>query len=102
MSSHRRTVVLSLHAQDDLADILLYSWQSWGEAQRDEYEAALARAVDDLSNFPEIGTSRSELFADCRVRLVKHHVLYFRDTGDAVEIVRILHERTDPVRHLPR
>lgn len=102
MSSHRRTVVLSLLAQDDLADILLYSWQSWGEAQRDQYEAAFARAVDDLSLFPEIGASRPELFASCRVRLVEHHVVYYQDTGDVVEIVRILHERTDPARHLQR
>ena len=102
MSSPRRQVILSPDAQDDLADILLHSWQSWGEAQRDQYEAAFARAIDDLSRFPEIGALRSDLFPGCRIRVVEQHVVYYWDTGDFVEIVRILHERTDPSRHLHR
>lgn len=100
MSSRKRAVILSPDAQADFTDILLYTWQEWGEEQRDQYEATLTQAITGLAHYSEIGERRPGLFQGCRARLVARHVLYYRIRDDIIEIVRILHAQADPARHL--
>lgn len=57
MSPPRKSVTLSPDAQGDFTDIVLYTWQQWGEKQRDRYEANLRRAIADLAKYPEVGVS---------------------------------------------
>ncbi|MCD6030297.1 MAG: parE1 [Thermomicrobiales bacterium] len=99
MSAPKKGVVLSAKAEADVNDILLFTWQRWGEEQRDRYEVALDRAIAALGDFPEVGSSVSRLFPGCRARHVGRHILYYRILDDSIEVVRILHERTDPTRH---
>jgi toxin ParE1/3/4 len=100
MSSPSRTVILSPDARADFTDILLYTWQQWGEDQRDRYEAILTQAIAALAEFPEAGALRPLLFPGCRVRVVELHILYYRIRNDKIEVVRILHGRADPRRVL--
>ena len=102
MSSPKRTVILSPTAQADFTDILLTTWQQWREAQSNRYEAALSEAIVSLAEFPEAGAHRPRLFLGCRVRPVERHVVYYRINDDTIEVIRILHERADPTRHLPQ
>ena len=99
MSAPEKAVVLSAEARDDLNSILLYTWQQWGEEQRDRYKATLDRALAALSDFPELGPQAPGFLSGCRVRPVGRHVLFYRITDDEIEVVRILHERADPARH---
>lgn len=99
MSAPKRAVILSPAAQADFTDVLLYSWQQWGEAQRDRYEASLERAIAGLADRPDAGVHRPRLFPGCRGRPVERPVLSYQIMNDTVEVVRILHERTDPTRH---
>ena len=93
MSSRKRALVLSPDARIDFTDILLYTWQQWGEEQRDRYEAMLEQALSRVADYPDIGEHRPGLFPGCHAHVVGRHVLYYRITDEAVEIVRILHER---------
>ena len=102
MSSRKRTVIFAPDARADFIDIRAHSLQHWGEDQRDRYEAALLRGISSLADFPEIGSRMPRFFPGCRLRHVEHHVLYDRIVGDVIEVVRILHERTDPARHFQR
>jgi toxin ParE1/3/4 len=99
MSARKKPVVLSVDAEVDLNNILLFTWQQWGDEQRDRYEAALQRVIAALTDFPEIGARMPWVFPDCRARPVERHVLYYRVTDAEIEVVRILHERVDPTRH---
>ena len=100
MSARRRAVVLTSEAEADINDILLFTWQQWGEDQRDRYDAALDQGITTLADFPEMGARMPWIFPGCRVRPVERHVLYYRILGDVIEVVRILHERADPSRHV--
>jgi len=31
---------------------------------------------------------------------IRHHIVYYREQADRIAIVRVLHERMDPDRHL--
>ena len=98
MSDRKHTVILSPVAQVDFTDILLYTRQLWGEEQRDRYEAILTQAISSLSEYPESGMRCSQLFPGCRAYPAQRHVIYYRIGHNEIEIVRILHERSDPTR----
>ena len=102
MSDRKHTVILSPAAQADFTDILLYTWQQWGEDQRNRYEAILTQAIAALADYPETGTHCPQLFPGCRAHLAQRHIIYYRIGLNEIEIVRILHERTDPTRQLSR
>jgi toxin ParE1/3/4 len=92
-------VVYSRRAERDLEAIDDYTLDVWGEAQRVRYMAALrecCEAVLPRLEHPQEMTERPGLF---RQACGRHHV-YFRRRGQALRIVRILHEIMLPERHL--
>jgi toxin ParE1/3/4 len=99
MSARRWQVRLSPDAERDYDDILLDSLLTWGESQMLRYQAAPDHALAEIEDYPEIGSMRNEYLPGCRIRPVERHVLFYR-IGDDVEVIRILHERADPARHL--
>ena len=56
-----------------------------------------------VGNDPEISKSRKrpELFPGCRSYIFGKHIIFYRVKNDAVEIVRILHQRMDFDSHIP-
>ncbi len=93
-------IVLSPLAEDDFSDILLYTWQRWGERQRDVYAEKLDSALKNLSHFPHLGIGRDDLFSGCRVFTMEKHSFFYRITkNQTIEIVRILSTRMDPKHH---
>src|SRR5215469_7275691 len=108
---------LSRLAQADLADILATSARRWGIESRQCYGAMLAAAVRRLAAEPAGPSTRtrSELASGLRsfhlqysragarkasVRRPVHIVYYRMIAPELIEIVRVLHERMDPSRHL--
>jgi toxin ParE1/3/4 len=104
-------------AQADLAQILATSAEHWGTEGRRRYVALLAAAMRKVAAQPESPASRdrTELSRGIRSFHLRHadagdpqgkvgrpvHVLYYRVVQPAlVEIVRVLHERMEPSRHI--
>ena len=108
---------LARPAQIDLANILATSAERWGAEGRQRYAAVLAAAMRQVAAEPEgpLTKKRTELRSRVRSFHVRYarrsadtaevrrpvHILYYRVAQDGViEIVRVLHERMDPSRHL--
>ena len=108
---------LSLLARADLAQILAVSAEQWGTEGRRRYAAVLAAGMRKVAAEPDgpATRDRAELSrgirsfhlrnarADDTVAKVRKpvHVLFYRDLGSGlVEIVRVLHERMEPSRHI--
>jgi len=109
---------LSRPARADLAHILATSADRWGTEGRRRYAAILAAAMREVAANPEgpATRDRSELVTGVRSFHVRHarsddpdinnvrrpvHVLYYRvPRRGLIEIVRVLHERMEPSRHL--
>jgi toxin ParE1/3/4 len=102
-------------AQIDLARILATSRERQGAEGRHRCAARLAAALRQVAAEPEgpLTRKRSDVRSGLRsfpVRFARGpalkvgepvHVLYYRIARDGViEIVRVLHERMDPSRHL--
>lgn len=93
-------VHLGVLAELDLADIWSYSAARWGEEQAEEYLDSIGLAVEQLATYPEAGTRRDSVREGYRVLFVGSHAVYYRLTVSTVWIVRVLHERMDPFKHL--
>jgi toxin ParE1/3/4 len=101
MSDHKHSVILSPAAQVDFTDVLLYTRQLWCEELRDRYEAILTQAISALAEYPETETRCAQHIPGCRAHPTQRRVIYYRIGHNKIEIIRILHERSDPTRHFP-
>lgn len=94
-----KTYELAPLAEDDLEDIWLYTLEQWSRVQADEYYRSLVTAFDALASGHVQGRK-----VDVRPGYLKHlcrsHMIYFRDRGDRLDIIRILHQRQDVNRNL--
>jgi toxin ParE1/3/4 len=108
---------LSLLAQADLAQILATSVEGWGIEGKRRYAAIVAAGMRKVAAEPEGPTTRDrvELSRGIRSFHLRHvrvgdaqakvrrpvHVLYYRVVRPGLaEIVRVLHERMEPSRHI--
>jgi len=98
MPAHQ--LVIALAAKNDLKDIHQYGLRQWGQAQSDSYLTAIKDQFWLLTRQPLMGIERSELLPDTRSLPVQSHTLFYRVTTNQVEIIRVLHGRQDPQRHL--
>jgi len=98
MASHQ--LVIAPAAKNDLKDIYQYGLRQWGQAQSESYLTIIKNQFWLLTQQPLMGTERSELLPDTRSIPIESHTLFYRVTANRVEIIRILHGRQDPQRHL--
>jgi toxin ParE1/3/4 len=107
-------VRLARAAQEDLARILATSAARWGDDARDRYAGLIAAAIGAIATDPEgpMTRDRSSVVRGVRSLHLRHvpgdhdvgrpvHVVYYRIAGpDVVEVVRVLHGRMEPTRHV--
>lgn len=87
-------------AENDLFEIGVYTWSEWGEDQYVKYVALVRETCEDIiprkHRFARSVAKRPGLL---RWRC-ERHVIYFRKVEDGSEIIRILHDRKLPSKHL--
>lgn len=93
-------LIIAPAAKADLKDIYQYGLRQWGQAQSEAYLEILKVKFWSLTEQPLIGTERPELLAGMRSLPIESHILFYRVTTTNVEIIRVLHGRQDPARHL--
>jgi toxin ParE1/3/4 len=92
-------LILSEAADADLAEIGVYTIERWGMAQADIYVGSLIGDMHALATGTAYATKVMAIAGMRRMRSGSHHI-YYRIEPDALIIVRIVHERMDPLRHL--
>jgi len=91
---------LTRGARDDLKAIGRYAQRSWGRRQRDTYLTQLDRRFHALAEMPSLGRSCDGIRPGYRRYSEGSHPIFYREATGGIEIVGILHGRTDPDRHL--
>ena len=99
MSLSDMQVILSPHAEEDFAEILQYTLETWGEAQFYAYRAVLDKALLTIQQHPQIGHDCPELSTTHRIFPAGRHLIIYRADDTKVYVSRILHERMDIRRH---
>jgi len=94
---------LSDRAEADLAEIWDYSAERWNVDQADRYMDALVSRFAWLSENGALWKPRPDLAEGLYSYPQQSHVIYFRagsDVSDLIEIVRVLHARMEPGKHV--
>ena len=95
MSARRLRIKFAPNASRDLENILAYTANEWGIAQETIMSDRIVHAIDLIASNPHIGEHRNELLLGMRGFPVEpYFIFYFPDT-EQVEILRIVHARTD-------
>ena len=98
MSSPKRRLIVAATARQDVRGILLYILQQWGATQRTRYKSEIDAAFSLIIDHPFIGTSRNELGAEMRSRLIGQqgqHIIYYRVEPAVVRVLRVMHVKMD-------
>jgi len=91
---------LAPKARDDMETVWLYSLKQWGAQQTERYIDDLTGTFEFLAENPKAGTACENIRAGYRKHPVIRHVVYYRETGYGIEVIRVLHDRMLATRYL--
>ncbi len=95
-----RQLFIAPVAKNDLSDLYRYGLRQWGQAQSEKNLSTIKQQFWLLTQQPYMGCERPELLSGLRALTIQSHTLFYRVTATRVEIIRVLHGRQDPQRHL--
>lgn len=80
--------------------IYRFSLDSFGQTRADRYVADLEAYLTLLANSPLIGREFGQIRANLHRHEHQSHVIYYREYGNDILIIRKLGSAQDPGRHL--
>ncbi len=87
-------------AQRDLSSIWDYTEQRWGGVRAESYLFEIKEAIERIAHDPERGMPADDVRPDYRRYSVGSHLVFSTEAPHGVSVIRILHQRMDPGRHL--
>lgn len=96
MSQYRLTPA----AQRDLSSIWDFTQERWDARQAETYIAEIRAAIERLAADPGRGRACDEIRAGYQRYGIGSHLLFCVEGAGGVDVIRILHQRMDPTRHL--
>lgn len=90
---------LTLDAEEDLSDIWVYTYETWGRAQADKYYDLLAACFEAIGGGAAQSKTLRGLPEGVRIHRCEHHYIFFIEQDRPI-IIAILHERMDFLQRL--
>ncbi|WGE33757.1 type II toxin-antitoxin system RelE/ParE family toxin [Actinobacillus genomosp. 1] len=85
----------SVKAKQDLTAITHYTTEQFGHKQSDEYLHHLKKTLENITSFPQMGISRSEIGLNIFSFVCQSHTIYYQIKSNYILVVRILNNRMD-------
>jgi toxin ParE1/3/4 len=86
-------------AKQDLRSIGRYTQLTWGREQRNLYLTKIDACFHLLAKEPQRGKVCDDVRPGYRKYHVGRHLIFYRQSTEGVEIVRVLHDRMDIEAH---
>ena len=96
MASYRFTE----RAEQDLEQIIDYTFAQWSGPQAGQYIDGLGERSQILADNPDLGVRRDEISQGLLGFPYQSHILYYFKQPQGITVVRVLHGRMDPKRHI--
>ena len=90
-----RSLILRPLAQADLRAIWDHTATHWGQAKAETYLKSLGQLFILLADHPEIARERKDLRPPLRLHPHQSHLVIFASTDDALEVIRVVHNRSN-------
>lgn len=87
-------------AQRDLSEIWDFTQERWDADQAEKYIGEIRAAIERVAADPDRGRACDEIREGYRRYSIGSHLVFYVETADTVDVIRILHQRMDPTRHL--
>ena len=97
---NKRSYRLSPLAEQDLEEIWHYTFHEWGANQADSYYRSIIVAIEGLIVRRSIAQLCDILPGYWKFK-VGRHVIYYKESHNYIDVIRILHVRMDVETHLP-
>jgi toxin ParE1/3/4 len=94
------TYEISKLAAIDLENIYVYTSTQFGMKQAESYHSELTKHFELLTTTPLLGKDTSAIANGYRRSSHKSHNIYYKLLQNHVFIVRILHNKQDPIKHI--
>ena len=91
---------LSHDAERDFEEIYAYTIETFGLAQARAYGTGLQDQLALVAAHPRIGRRYDEVQEGLHRFEYERHSIYYRLSDDGILVLRLLHQRMDPARHL--
>jgi toxin ParE1/3/4 len=91
---------LTPRARADLDEIWDHSTQEWGSARAETYLLAFKSAFESLTAHPHLGKAAHAIRPGYRRLAVNFHVVFYKVSAHQIDIVRILHQKSDHAARL--
>ena len=91
---------LAPRARADLVDIWAYSSDRWGRTQADRYARLVDGVFARIARRPSLGHRCDNIRAGYFRFAAGSHVVFYRQSGPGVIVIRVLHQSMDFDRHL--
>ncbi len=90
-----RSFVISTIANRDIEAIADYLAENQGFETSDRFIKGMTDRLTQLTQFPQMGRSRDEIFPGVRSLLYEKYLIFYTVTDDVVEINRVANGRQD-------
>lgn len=87
-------------AQRDLSSIWDFIEERWDVRQAETYLTEIRAVIERIAEDPRRGRAFEEIREGYRRYGIGSHVLCYVESAEGVDVIRILHQRMDPTRHL--
>ena len=91
----KRRLKLRKQARADLSEIWAFSAKQWSAAQADQYLTGLDDILSLLCVNPEISRLQDNYTPSVRVHRYRSHLVIFTADHTLLEVIRIVHSRSD-------
>ena len=95
MRGDRPRLIWSPDANKDLMSIWQYGVEEWSEEIAEKHLFEIEHMCGRLIETSMLGKSRDEIIAGMKSITVRPHVIFYKVSKGAIEIVRVLHQRID-------
>lgn len=92
--------ILTGKAEQDLSDIIEYTQTHWGRSQTSIYITSIEAGCQLLADNPGMGKDCDDIAKGLLSHPVESHVIYYLRQGEDIAILRVLHKRMLPSKHL--
>lgn len=94
------TYKFSEPARHDVENIILYTIETWGKSQAENYFNGLEKQAQLLAEMPRLGKPLYEPYSHLRAFSYEQHILFFQEAPHGITIIRILHKNMSRDIHL--
>jgi toxin ParE1/3/4 len=84
----------------DLSSIWNFTAERWDARQAESYVTEIRAAIERVAADPERGRACDEIREGYRRYGIGSHLIFYVESAHGVDVIRILHQRIDPTRHL--